>query len=614
MVHYNLRKGYTFVFMICATGLLPTRGFSADFVSSPNCFHDYLVTLTKGSTEGETLKAGPVTLNDRVWKAFYEEFAKMDPVLEPSSRVDLISHDALVKALIDPQEAAVSLAMAIRQAKHEVTIGTYIFGKDAYAQALLKEVKDAIGRGVDVHVLIDAEGTPGLQHNELKMLNDVPRGKALDDFGNPTDRLAKVNTSIFNPPSHFFEFLPKYVSHFHNLHETAADAKNAARMFTRRMHTKIAGVDMDYPEGIAFLGGRNKDGLYYGYEKVGPRTYNDTEIMVRNDLTDFYPGKKTLSNTLAREFRKLYGHTLNREIAGLTGGAESSTYARLDAKMTEAHASMWKPGGDYDLVLKRLENENFLETGFDRSNTTLLSEIENIHRESAWANVNEIGEKNLTSITKNIHHYIKLADKAITIVTPYPNMTLAERTGLIQKMLNQPDLKFTLVTNSLYSGDNIITQFVVDHKLIPALKLEAKNAALKSGMTDVDADKFVDRFEIYALGKMDGPEFGGNQTYGKLHAKYAQFFSKNSDKSKTVVGSYNGDNISRYHNSEVAVSVPGEGNTSQAFIEKTQELISKSYKWGSPEWLKLRASKPLRKKRLIESVVRRLESFVDPIE
>jgi putative cardiolipin synthase len=588
---------------------------SADYVAPPSqCSTlSYLIKMT-GNQPDLSLEAGPNTLNTRVTDAFREEFAKTDPTLEPISRMHLIPHNSLVKPLIDPEEAAVALIMAIRRAKHEVVIGTYIFGKDEFSHAILNEVKDALGRGVDVRVLVDSEGTPGLHHDLLKVLHSVPRGYAVDDFGNLTTRLATVQTSIFNPPSRVLQALPKFLSSLHNLHDTAEGIREAEKMFSRRMHTKIAGVDMDYPEGVAFLGGRNKDGAYYGFPEKGPRTYNDAEIMIRNDLSDYKPGQKTLSNTLAREFRKLYGHLTNREIFEVMGGAESSTYKKITGRMADESAKMWKPGGEYEKVLKRLQTENFLDTGFDRSETRLLSEIENVNRKSAWNKPDEIGDGNWMSITKNIDHYSKHADKGITIVTPYPNMTPAERAFLIDKMIKDPNYTFTLVTNSLYSGDNIITQYVVDNKLIPALKAEAKAAAIKSGMNEADADLFVGRFKIYALGKLDGVQFGGDQFYGKLHAKFAQFFSKDASQTKTVVGSYNGDNISRFHNSEVAVTTPGEGQTHAAYIQYTQDLINKSYEWGSPNWLTLRNSKQLRKKRLIESVVKRVERFVDPIE
>lgn len=561
-------------------------------------------------------------LSQRVWEAFDAEVGSREPTAIKSKPWDRVPQNALVKALIDPQEAAVAQILAIRKAKHDIFIGTYIFGKDAYSLALMKEVKDALARGKNVHILLDSEGTPGLWRHEIKMMHDFPRGNVVDDFGNPTQKPAELTTVLFNPPSNIGKLIPNFFRHLGNLGQEANDGRKVFRLLAHRMHSKILGIDLDYPEGVAFIGGRNKDGNYYGYEKVGPRTYNDTELMIRNDPNDFGPGKKTVATTLGREFRKLYGHLMNKELSGLLFGVRNPIYGHVDRKIEKASADMWAEGGDYDKILKRMESEDFLNTGYDPTEATFLSEIENINRHEIWeeagptATPNQTGGRNLISITKELNHLAKKLDGDITIVTPYPNFTPAEKRAMIDSMLANPDKKFTMVTNSLYSGDNIITQYVVDSILVPILKKEAKQAALAKGMGDAQADAFVNRFKIYALGRLDGVEFGGDKFYGKLHAKYAVFKSKDAapEKTVTVVGSYNGDNISRLHNAEIAVAVKGEGNTHKSFDDKTQQLISMSYEWGSPDWQKVRDSKPLRLKRIAESVVKRIEPLVDPIE
>lgn len=591
------------------------RAWSADFDLNAvsRCIEQYVVSHYGTDPNAQLgLQAGDNTLADRVWKAFREKVGDQDPTAMKSDRWDLIPMNALVKPLIDPQEAAVAEMMAIDQAKHDVWVGTYIFGKDAYAFAKLAKVKAALARGVSVHILLDSEGTPDAHHDSIKALHSAPKGYQIDDLGNPTTKLATVDTVMFDPPTKLAKLLPNFFKHIHNIKGNGI--KSFQELFTRRMHTKILGVDMDYPDGMAFIGGRNKDGLYYGYEKVGPKTYNDTEIMIRNDLSDYKPGQKTLANTLAREFRKLQGHLMNRELEAIVGGDQSKAYAKVMAKAQKADADMWAEGSDYDKIKKRFEAENFLNTGFDAAPFRFLSEIENINRPSAWKHPDLNGEDNLISITKNLNHFAKNADEGITIVTPYPNMTPEERAWVINRMLHNPDQKFTLVTNSIYSGDNLITQYVVDYKFIPGFKAEAKAAALKNGMTEAQADQFVKRFNFYALGRLDGKLFGGTQDYGKLHAKYVIFQSKDPSKTKTVVMSYNGDNISRFHNAEVGGSVPGQGYTYAAFQQKTQDLIAKSYVWGSDDWKKLRSHPKLRVKRLATSVISRVEKYLDPIE
>jgi phosphatidylserine/phosphatidylglycerophosphate/cardiolipin synthase-like enzyme len=644
MIHiHQLRSKQRFLTSGLALLLAINSASAADF-NLAQCLANqlkYRVTGYTESSEGDLglLPGSQEKLAQRVWNAFRSEVKKsgVDSTQMPITKWDLVPHHALTKAVINPQEAAVAQIYAMREAKHDIYLGTYIFGNDDYSYALRKEAMDAMARGVNVHVLIDSEGSFNTYHKELKVLHDAPKGNVLDDFGNPLvdasgkpiHQSATFTTVVFNPLTNFEKLFPVRIKQTANLAANPDRVKSLFRLFAHRMHTKLLLTDPDYLNAVGFIGGRNKHGFYYGYEKINEHTYNDAEVLIRNDPNHFEPGKKAISDSLAREYRKLSEHELNKALGDVNRLRDLATFTRTAEiynkevdKMNAASAAMWTPGGAYDTILQRMKAERFLETKFDAQPVQYYTQIHNINRPDVWTTSDFAGEANPASIVRAIKQFVAHSDKGTTVVTPYPNMTRLERKMLIKKMLMDPDYKFTMITNSLYSGDNIITQYVVDHVLIPSLKKEARAEAFKfatqngksKAEADVFAEAFVNRFKIYALGKLDGVLFGGTEFYGKLHAKYGIFESKDPAKTQTAVGSYNGDNISRLHNAEIMVAVPGEGNTYSDYNQYTQTLISKSYEWGSDDWKKVRESKQLRTKRLIEKAVSFVEKYIDPLE
>lgn len=64
-----------------------------------------------------------------------------------------------VGMLINGDETFPAMLSAIEQARHSVTLSTYIFDHDEAGLAFVKALSDAVKRGVEVRVLIDAAGT-----------------------------------------------------------------------------------------------------------------------------------------------------------------------------------------------------------------------------------------------------------------------------------------------------------------------------------------------------------------------------------------------------------------------------------------------------------------------
>jgi hypothetical protein len=91
------------------------------------------------------------------------------------------------------------------------------------------------------------------------------------------------------------------------------------------------------------------------------------------------------------------------------------------------------------------------------------------------------------------------------------------------------------------------------------------------------------RVKIYEVGRLDSDQLGGEVAYGKLHAKF--FLTDDW----AFVGTTNLDYRSRLFNNEMGFFFASE-ELRQALIDEFDELKSQSYRWGSPEWLQLRAA------------------------
>ena len=89
------------------------------------------------------------------------------------------------------------------------------------------------------------------------------------------------------------------------------------------------------------------------------------------------------------------------------------------------------------------------------------------------------------------------------------------------------------------------------------------------------------RVRVYETGRSDAVQFGGRETYGKLHAKFIIADGAG------FVGTHNFDYRSRLFNSEFGFFFKGDALYDNLSVE-FDKLVAKSYAWGSPEWLEMR--------------------------
>jgi len=86
---------------------------------------------------------------------------------------------------------------------------------------------------------------------------------------------------------------------------------------------------------------------------------------------------------------------------------------------------------------------------------------------------------------------------------------------------------------------------------------------------------------IYETGRLDDRQLGGDVDYGKLHAKYIIIDDAG------FVGTTNFDYRSRLRNNEMGFFFES-AELAQKLHDDFDLLKSRSYRWGSPEWLQMR--------------------------
>jgi len=144
------------------------------------------------------------------------------------------------------------------------------------------------------------------------------------------------------------------------------------------------------------------------------------------------------------------------------------------------------------------------------------------------------------------------------------------------------------------TSDNFFTQTVIDMDLAPNLLLTPElqqiwRAPLEDGELNpelVESEQWKQlinnpRIKIYQTGRLDSVQLGGETYYGKLHAKFVFW------QSGGFVTTSNFDNRSRFFNNEMGFFY-NDPKLSKELLESYELLKSKSYRWGSPEWLQMR--------------------------
>lgn len=202
-----------------------------------------------------------------------------------------------VVPLPDSLDAFAARMISIAAAERSIDIQYYIWRDDITGNLLLKALHDAAQRNVRVRLLVDDNGTSGLD-GKLALLNSEPNAEV----------------RLFNPfPIRHFKTLA-FLTDF--------------RRLNRRMHNKSVTVDGQ----ITIVGGRNIGDEYFG--ATPGVAFADLDVMVAGDVVD----------EVARDFDLYWNHEAAVPLEALISmPSERKARALLQAEaeaglVPEAHA------------------------------------------------------------------------------------------------------------------------------------------------------------------------------------------------------------------------------------------------------------------------------------
>ncbi|WP_418642204.1 phospholipase D family protein [Vibrio chaetopteri] len=482
----------------------------------------------------------------------------------------------------EQQDAIKSLAAKIyliENAKHTIDMTYYIFADDLAGKATLGALCRAVERGVDIRIMVDSLGSYSPNNGNLKGLMQCEEnaGYVKDRQGEATTQKARVQAVVFNAL-------------------TDSDSR-----WNRRSHDKLFIVDGFYNE-YAYLitGGRNMSLHYYGIDSDGEKDFSafrDIEILVRpkldatpeqspTQLSEYYftvlftkPGNKKLDTWAS----------YNRDRGLLLSALDQ---LKANSEFSEAYADIHR----------------YVNQGYRVTDTKFAHELDNLNAEDVVSRYSTNKSANANSISGILAKtaYSNSNLKTIRVVSPYLFLQsdLLKDEGVLDKDLNttltwleqDPERKIEIITNSVLTSDNFFTQSVIDMHTVPSMIMT--DDALKQQWLDDDLEKnelnraYLNseawkktinhpRIKFYQLGKPDSVLLGGDQFYGKLHAKFL-IIDDNA-----FVGTTNLDFRSLLYNNEVGFFLSGEELI--ADLNQQFELLKEdSLLWGSEEWISMR--------------------------
>ncbi len=513
-----------------------------------------------------------------------------------AKKVDIPVNDARTKIIgASYQDAIDSLAAKIwmiDNAEYTVDLVYYIFKRDTAGYAILGALCNAVKRGVDVRIMVDSIGSIHPNHNELRALETCAEEADFirDEHGNPTEIRARVQVVIINALSKVF-----------------------VRM-NRRAHDKLIVTDGHIADrAIVITGGRNVSVAYHGIHNDGspdPTAYQDVEIILRPN-PERSEETETVGDVTSYYYTMLFLHSGNRRLRPLRDEEalqwQGDYYAHIYRKerdQAQQSLALVKSLPDFKASLEKMPT--YMNEDYRTSWVRLAHELGNLRNPKAVTGVEENLRRNPNSIQTIKIKITDLVDPSTRyrIVSPYyfvaryydeDGNEIFDGVKELHKWLEaNPEGSLELVTNSVLTTDNFLTQAVIDMDTAPRLLLspellEQWLSSLEKGefnpeLVESEAWKKMinnPRIKIYETGKLDSVLLGGDKHYGKLHAKYIMADGYG------FVGTTNFDYRSRLFNNEMGFYFKDD-ELYQDLNAVFEELKANSYLWGSPEWLEMR--------------------------
>ena len=518
----------------------------------------------------------------RRWQS--DVVTEQDPI-QLGIEAEIPIQEARLKLLGSSQrDALYSLAARIymiENAQHSVDAAYYIFRDDLVGRALLGALCEAVQRGVDVRLLVDSVGSITLNKDWLRALYQCQlEGDFLHNAeGQLTTRRARVQVVIFNALSKVF-VNPN-----------------------RRSHDKILVVDGFVPDkAFVLTGGRNISLSYFGIMADGnpdPDTYMDAELLLRPVAGQ--ADEATVSYVAEIYFSLLYNYRNNRHIQRHVRVDRRSNYAGMERELKQSLAELKALPPVRDSLAAM---PDYMASDYHRGEVRLAHEFGNLVNKQVIQEAVANLEKNPNSIMYQLTEADIEEEKHGRLVSPYlffaryygpdGDLLLDEVNEIKQWLAGDPERTLEIVTNSVLTSDNFGAQAVVDMSTAPIVLLEEEYVALwrespEQGELNrelVDSETWRvmlanPQITVYETGRLDDTVFGGEVDYGKLHGKY--LFNDQFG----FIGTANFDYRSRLFNNEMGFFFVSEGLTEDLEAD-FESLKSRSYQWGSREWLEMR--------------------------
>lgn len=509
-------------------------------------------------------------------------------LVEEGKKYEIPVQSARAKYLGPYNHAAIDSLAAklwmIENAEHTIDFTYYIFKPDLVGLALVGAMCNAVRRGVDIRIVIDSAGSiSGLTHPSLKALEtcEEDAGFMRNATGQLTTKRARIQVVVFNAI-------------------TTVSSPN------RRSHDKLLIKDGSFERKSAVLsGGRNISLDYYGITKDGEQDedpFRDAELLIRSSI-ESVEQDKTVGELSEGYNTLLFLLPFNRRIQPGRSEGEAQLYWQ---KLRDAEEALAKLKAFDYFKPHMAEMDEFMSSDFHDTRVLLAHELGNLTDRSVTRNALKNQGDNPNSILSVLE---QIGDqdpdiKTIRIVSPYlflaeyrdaeGNIIEDEARSFLEWIKSHPDTRLEIVTNSILTSDNFPAQSVIDMDTAPRLLLPpdvhqqwlATRSVEELESELVNSDRWRELVQhpqiyIYETGQLDSVLLGGEKNYGKLHAKI--FMSEDVG----FVGTTNFDYRSRLYNNEF-----GFFFNSPALIDDVNQsiddLISISYRWGSPEWLRLR--------------------------
>ena len=571
--------------------------------------------LSGCSSTGENVKAEPYKAaeqllghlqkgeaNDRFMEELYESRTWVPPgaisidSIELGKNAKIPIQDEEIKLLGPSEEDALrSLALKIwliEHAAHTIDVVYYIFKSDLAGEAMLGALCNAVQRGVDIRFMVDSIGSISLANRKMMALESCARngGYLQDVQGKPTQYKARVQTVIFNSMT------------------------NTLGWINRRSHDKLLVIDGAFPEKATVItGGRNISLDYYGIREDGsedPNAYRDLEIVLRHG-SNRPANSLTVGNTSETYYSLLFLYEGNKRVRPVYPEyAEDYVFLPKDpfiGDRRKAQESLVKLKSYPQIARLLADMPEYMKSGFYRSRVRLAHELANLTNRNVVTQTDSNLEQNPNSIIYLLEVFSKEVDKKnrLRLVSPYlflaryydkeGNVVTDNVSDIHQWLAEHPSGKLEIITNSVLTSDNFFAQSIIDMELGPRLLLSKKLkktwlSGLQSGEMDqtlTESGQWKKQISnpqifIYQTGRLDAHQLGhGDAHYGKLHAKFIV------DGNGGFVGTSNFDYRSRLFNNEMGFFY--ENRKVDAVLDSFFEnLKATSYRWGSPEWLKMR--------------------------